>query len=192
MSISQSLADRSARRRLRDVMAQYMPDTLDAIRSSLDIPEMKNPDAYYVITSGDLAKDAVEQGRILCTVEPVDRYAYVSPPISGTPTEYDRYREIEVVTSVYHPHPGWEPLAFMSEPSMVREEQIYTYSEAYCAAMTDAITQRAQCNSAILFLELTSQTASIEPSLHRHGIIATAQCRWVLRAPVQINYGVSP
>lgn len=167
-----------------------MPAALATIATTLGI-DIEDADAYYVVTSDDLVKDAVEQGRILCTVSPIDRYSYVSEPISGDPNSYDRYREIEVTTSVYHPHPGWEPLAFMSEESIVLEEQIYTMSEAYCAAMTQAITQYAQCDLAITLAQLTAQTATIEPSLHRHGVIATAQCRWVLRAPIQINYGVS-
>lgn len=193
MTISESLASRSARIKLRTALEANLPDAIDAIAAQF-VPHLvvRHPDAYYVLTAGDLVKDAVEQDRILCVIEPLAGYRFGSAPISQTPTAYDRYRELAMATSVYHPHFGWEPLAYMSEDAVLREEEVYLMSDIYIGAMSKVIQEYARCSGDILDLSLSNELCSIEASLHRHGIIATAQAQWTVQQLVNIPHGVTP
>jgi hypothetical protein len=189
VAIQESIADRSARRRIKQLLAQHMPAEIARVALALGLPAPLNPNDYFVLTAGDLVKDYVEQGRIVCSVEPAPLYSYVSPPISGTPTDYQRFRNVEIVTCVRHFHAGREPLAYMSEQGLMREEAIYDLSEVYIGAMTEVLRRYIPCQNGITKAERISETASVEVGLHRHGILATAQVNWQVEQILQIQHG---
>jgi hypothetical protein len=191
VSISESIADRSARRRIKAILQEHMPAQIELVAAALalDVPDL--PNAYYVLTAGDLVKDVVEQGRIICSVEPATLYSYGSPPIAGTPNAYERFRNIEVVTAVRHFHAGREPLAYLSDEGIAFEESVYDVSEVYTGAMIEVLRLYVPCSNGIVKAEKVSAEASVEVGLHRHGILATASVGWNVEQILKINHGVA-